>query len=1325
MFKSSFTDKRFLAFLAGLILIAGQFVFAPADSAYGEKGGAGSRSSGTTVLAFSSDVHNKNDDVSAERLAAWIDTVQGEYGKIDAMGFGGDLGDAGDGTNYWRNVRSVMDAVGRKGVASVYTTGNHEFNPGDAQYNNGALTSATGQSVVDRYKVGAEGREGDNYRIYCLGSTSTTQEYTYDQGVAMERYLGSVGNDKPIIVITHFPLHFCKGAIWGDRTTRYAENAINSLNNAVENGTPDDPTDDRTIIFLWGHNHSESDPYYDQIYTPGSSIEYAQGSTREIKFYYGAAGCMSDSEYSGGSEYVKGKGLVLQIGADDSVRFGYCNTEGTDVTEDGEYPELQEEEALLAGLDLDRKALSVTEGKTTRIKAVFDPVNATNKNLTWTSSDEDVAEVVPEETTGGSTAKIRGVAPGTAEITAVSEDGGLTAAAEVTVTEDGGEQYYVIRMSNYIMSSRRSSEMMSNDQGYEYHGLDYVNYRTGTTVPYDALWRIEPVDGVENGYRIINYDGEYLSATYENNEAGAKTGNLTVGSTEDVWIAENGLSNWQANGSTLKSVNAGKSLTITTGNEQKGFFTVRSSGGTIRLAVPDVTVEPVPVKSVTVEPSSLSVEAGKSAGVTAHVLPEEARDKSVTWSSSDDGIATVDQSGRIKGVAPGEATITVTTNDGGKTAACDVTVREKTSASSGYVISIGDFAMSTEPTDDEYISESNNAYHYQGLDGVPYDGSETPDEKFLWNITETNGGYYIQSLDGRYLNATYESNSEGGKTGVLKLDETKDVWTLQGGLDGWVVSGSTLRSTNCGKSLTHEEGTPAGSINVFTIRTTGETSHLTDPDNPGTFKYLVRFLDAYGNELKAAKYAAGETPAYDGETPVKEKDAQYTYTFAGWSDGTDTYGPEDPLPAVTNAATYTALFDAEEIHYHTYGDPEYEWTETDGGYSCKAALVCSGCDETTEGHEVSETVTASYAVTAEPDCEHAGTGVYTAAFEDERFAVQTKEVEITALGHDWKDATCTAPKTCTRCDATDGEPLGHDYGAWMKADDLQHQRVCSRDESHVEKEDHTWDEGTVTKAATATKDGVKTYKCTAEGCGAEKTEVIPKKGYKPGEDPNQKGKDGTAVGEGASAAAADKAITNMKSDKDLKGFVFAKLTLRSPKQTKTSVTIRWTRPAKAKKYVIYGNKCGKNKPKKIATVTGNVKTFKKVAGKKVRKGQYYKFLIVALDKNNCVVSTSRVIHVATKGGKVGNHKSVRVKKAILTKAKKLKKGKRLKLGAKMIPQSKKLRVRKHVALRYESTNKKIATVSAKGVIKARKKGTCFVYAFAQNGIFKKIKVTVR
>lgn len=197
-------------------------------------------------------------------------------------------------------------------------------------------------------------------------------------------------------------------------------------------------------------------------------------------------------------------------------------------------------------------------------------------------------------------------------------------------------------------------------------------------------------------------------------------------------------------------------------------------------------------------------------------------------------------------------------------------------------------------------------------------------------------------------------------------------------------------------------------------------------------------------------------------------------------------------------------------------------------------------------------------------------------------------------------------------------------------------------------------------------------------------------------------------------------------EEDPAAATIAPLLVKSTKQTKKSVTITWTKSSKAKKYVIYGNKYGKsNKMKKLATVTGKSKKFKKIAGKKVKKGTYYKFAVVALDQNNKVVSTSKTVYVASKGGKAGNVKKVKLTKKIAQKAKSLKAGGKVSLKAKAVPVSKKLKVRKLAAMRYESSNTAVATVNAKGVVTGKKKGKCWIYAYAQNGVCKRVRVTVK
>ena len=94
-----------------------------------------------------------------------------------------------------------------------------------------------------------------------------------------------------------------------------------------------------------------------------------------------------------------------------------------------------------------------------------------------------------------------------------------------------------------------------------------------------------------------------------------------------------------------------------------------------------LTIDPKPtvaVTGVTLNKTELALFTGDSATLTAMVVPVTATDKSVTWSSSDNTVATVDNTGNVTAVGAGNATITVTTQDGGKTDTCTVTVTDKT-----------------------------------------------------------------------------------------------------------------------------------------------------------------------------------------------------------------------------------------------------------------------------------------------------------------------------------------------------------------------------------------------------------------------------------------------------------------------------------------------------------------------------------------------------------------------------------------------------------------------------------------------------------------------
>lgn len=261
------------------------------------------------------------------------------------------------------------------------------------------------------------------------------------------------------------------------------------------------------------------------------------------------------------------------------------------------------------------------------------------------------------------------------------------------------------------------------------------------------------------------------------------------------------------------------------------------------------------------------------------------------------------------------------------------------------------------------------------------------------------------------------------------------------------------------------------------------------------------------------------------------------------------------------------------------------------------------------------------------------------------------------------------------------------------------------------KENHEVDKanGVITKEATTTSEGEIRYQC--KNCTYTETEVIPR-----------------IVTE--ESQITDSTIIDNPDDGDIKGSDFTKIQARADKTTKTSIRLKWNRIEGADGYKIYGNKCGKKNKYEIITDIKNVgKTT--WTQKKRKKGTYYKYIVRAykiVDGEEITVAISKTIHATTTGGKRGNAKAVSIKtdkKCKKTKAGytlTLKKGKSYKIKASEVKKDKKINI--HRNIRFESIDKDIATVS-KGVVKAKAKGTTYLYAYAQNGVYSKIKVVVK
>lgn len=181
--------------------------------------------------------------------------------------------------------------------------------------------------------------------------------------------------------------------------------------------------------------------------------------------------------------------------------------------------------------------------------------------------------------------------------------------------------------------------------------------------------------------------------------------------------------------------------------------------------------------------------------------------------------------------------------------------------------------------------------------------------------------------------------------------------------------------------------------------------------------------------------------------------------------------------------------------------------------------------------------------------------------------------------------------------------------------------------------------------------------------------------------------------------------------------------------TGKSIKVTWGKVAKADGYDVYMAYCKKGK----YTVVKSVKsaktlsvTINKLNKKAVNQKDNVKCYVVAYKKvagKKVTIGKSITGHaVGKKNTTVTDAKKIQIRKSAYS----LNKGKTAKIKATIVKKNNKLPLFGHTAkFRYDTSNKKVATVSKDGKITAKGKGTCYVYIYAVNGCAKKVKVTVK
>ncbi len=403
--------------------------------------------------------------------------------------------------------------------------------------------------------------------------------------------------------------------------------------------------------------------------------------------------------------------------------------------EQPEDPEEPEDPQVIPveGIALNMQEVTLKIGETTTLEASITPDNATNKNVTWSSEDSDIASVDKD---GEVTAK----GEGKTTITVTTADGQKTATCEVTVIEE------------------QDPDPEPDPEEIAVEGISLniqnITLKIGETTTLEA------------------------SITPDN-----ATNKNVIWSSEDIDIAsvdEDGKVTAKEVGKTT--------ITVTTEDGQKTAtceVTVKEKQEPEPEPDPEPKPEVIPVENVVLNQDNVTLNIGETSTLQATITPDNATNKTVTWTSEDENIASVDD-GIVTAIGPGETTITVTTEDGEKTATCKITVMEEEeelismisydyteltnqNVTATITFNRDDVTITNNNGNNKYVFEENGTFIFEYVDSEG-------------NVSQNIARVTWIDKEGPQININYETinNGKAVKVTIQANEELKPIegWTL-------------------------------------------------------------------------------------------------------------------------------------------------------------------------------------------------------------------------------------------------------------------------------------------------------------------------------------------------------------------------------------------------------------------------------------------------------------------------------------------------------------------------------------------------------------------
>ena len=333
------------------------------------------------------------------------------------------------------------------------------------------------------------------------------------------------------------------------------------------------------------------------------------------------------------------------------------------------------------GVTLNKTSATLNTGQTLQLSATVAPSNATDKSVSWTTSNSSVASV-------NSNGLVTANGPGTATITAKTWDGtNKTATCTVTVKQLAtgvslNKTSATLNTGQTLQLTATVSPSNTSNKAVTWKSSNTTVATVSTTglvtakAPGSATITVTTADGSNKSATCaLTVKQLATGVTLNKTSATLNTGQtLQLTATVTPSNTSNKAVTWKSSNTSVATVSS--SGLVTAKGPGSATITVTTADGSNKSATCALTVIQL-ATGVSLNKTSATLNTGQTLQLTATVTPSNTSNKAVTWKSSNTTVATVSSSGLVTAKAPGTATITVTTADGSnKSATCALTVNQ-------------------------------------------------------------------------------------------------------------------------------------------------------------------------------------------------------------------------------------------------------------------------------------------------------------------------------------------------------------------------------------------------------------------------------------------------------------------------------------------------------------------------------------------------------------------------------------------------------------------------------------------------------------------------